>query len=138
MNIAENLTAIVGGRGHLQFLTFGWTDYLLFGGLLGISILIGIYFGFFGKKQDNTTEYLLGGKTMTFFPVSMSLIARYLYNSLLFLSIHVRNVRKSSLTYFHFHYAITVSVTYPESHYSAYHRKCICTGRNMPCAGSHQ
>lgn len=63
--------------GHeLKELTFGWTDYTLFSGLLGISVLIGVYFGFFGTKQDNTTEYLLGGKTMSFFPISMSLIAR--------------------------------------------------------------
>lgn len=59
-------------------LTFGWTDYTLFGSLLGISILIGIYFGFCDKKkQDNTTEYLMGGKTMKYFPVAMSLIARW-------------------------------------------------------------
>lgn len=59
-------------------LTFGWTDYSLFTGLLGVSVLIGIYFGCFGKKQDNTTEYLLGGKSMTCFPVSMSLIASHI------------------------------------------------------------
>lgn len=60
----------------LKQLTFGWTDYTLFGGLLAVSVLIGVYFGFFSTKQDNTTEYLLGGKTMSFVPISMSLIAR--------------------------------------------------------------
>lgn len=63
---------------ELKELAFGWTDYILFAGLLGISILIGIYFGFFSTKQDNTTEYLLGGKTMSFFPISMSLIASHI------------------------------------------------------------
>ncbi|XP_020293871.1 sodium-coupled monocarboxylate transporter 1-like isoform X2 [Pseudomyrmex gracilis] len=64
--------------GHeFKQLTFGWTDYILFGGLLGISVLIGVYFGFFSTKQNTTTEYLLGGKTMSFFPISMSLIARF-------------------------------------------------------------
>lgn len=72
--MAENETTLVGQG--LRELTFGWTDYSLFTGLLGISVLIGIYFGCFSKKQDNTTEYLLGGKTMSCFPVSMSLIAR--------------------------------------------------------------
>ncbi|XP_012277365.1 sodium-coupled monocarboxylate transporter 2 [Orussus abietinus] len=76
--MTENGTAINSFNTQLEHLTFGWTDYVLFGGLLGVSILIGIYFGFFGKKQDNTTEYLLGGKTMAFFPVSMSLIASHL------------------------------------------------------------
>ncbi|XP_014468065.1 PREDICTED: sodium-coupled monocarboxylate transporter 1-like [Dinoponera quadriceps] len=62
----------------LKELTFGWTDYALFGGLLGVSVLIGIYFGCFSTKQDNTTEYLLGGKTMSFLPISMSLIASHI------------------------------------------------------------
>ncbi|KAK2575162.1 hypothetical protein KPH14_002566 [Odynerus spinipes] len=64
--------------GHkLERLTFGWTDYTLFTFLLGVSMVIGVYFGFF-KKQDNTTDYLLGGKTMSFFPISMSLIASHI------------------------------------------------------------
>ncbi|XP_032679849.1 sodium-coupled monocarboxylate transporter 1-like [Odontomachus brunneus] len=63
---------------ELKELTFGWTDYTLFGGLLGVSMLIGVYFGFFSTKQDNTTEYLLGGKTMSFVPISMSLIASHI------------------------------------------------------------
>ncbi|CAK9805709.1 Sodium-coupled monocarboxylate transporter 2 [Anthophora quadrimaculata] len=75
--MAENETRSLLGH-ELRQLTFGWTDYTLFTGLLGISVLIGIYFGCFGKKQDNTTEYLLGGKTMSCFPVSMSLIASHI------------------------------------------------------------
>ncbi|XP_076751553.1 sodium-coupled monocarboxylate transporter 1 [Xylocopa sonorina] len=75
--MAENETRSLLENG-LQQLSFGWTDYTLFSGLLGISVLIGIYFGCFGKKQDNATEYLLGGKTMTCFPVAMSLIASHI------------------------------------------------------------
>ena len=56
-------------------LSFGWMDYSLFIFLLCVSIAIGVYFGFF-SKQDNTTEYLLGGKTMGYFPIAMSLLAR--------------------------------------------------------------
>ncbi|KAG5318278.1 SC5A8 protein, partial [Pseudoatta argentina] len=63
---------------ELKELTFGWTDYTLFAGLLGISMLIGIYFGFFSTKQNNTTEYLLGGKSMSFLPISMSLMASHI------------------------------------------------------------
>lgn len=73
--MAENETESLLGQG-LKQLTFGWTDYTLFTCLLGVSALIGIYFGCFGKKQVDTTEYLMGGKTMSCFPVSMSLIAR--------------------------------------------------------------
>jgi len=49
----------------------------VFGGMLLISALIGIYFAFFAKQKQNTTnEYLMGGKKMGIFPISMSLIAR--------------------------------------------------------------
>lgn len=57
---------------------FDWLDYLVFGAMLLFSALIGVYFAFFAKKKQNTTaEYLMGGKTMGIFPISMSLIARY-------------------------------------------------------------
>ncbi|CAH4038340.1 unnamed protein product [Pieris brassicae] len=58
---------------------FNWLDYLVFGAMLGLSALIGIYFAFFAKRKQNTTsEYLMGGKTMGMFPISMSLIASYI------------------------------------------------------------
>lgn len=57
-------------------LILGWVDYTLFGGLLSLSLLIGVYFGFF-SKQDSTSEYLYGGKTMNYIPVSASIIARF-------------------------------------------------------------
>jgi hypothetical protein len=54
-------------------------DYALFGLMLALSALIGIYFGFFAKqKQNTTTEYLLGGKKMNFFPIAASLIASHI------------------------------------------------------------
>lgn len=53
-------------------------DYVLFCIMLMMSAAIGIYFGFFAKrKQNNTTEYLLGGKNMNFFPIAASLIASH-------------------------------------------------------------
>lgn len=59
----------------ITHLVFGWIDYTLFGGLLGISLLIGVYFGFF-SKQDSTSEYLFGGKNMNYIPVAISILAR--------------------------------------------------------------
>ncbi|XP_022118462.1 sodium-coupled monocarboxylate transporter 1-like [Pieris rapae] len=57
---------------------FNWLDYLVFGAMLALSAFIGIYFAFFAKRKQNTTsEYLMGGKTMGMFPISMSLIASY-------------------------------------------------------------
>ncbi|KAF5302557.1 hypothetical protein FQR65_LT00929 [Abscondita terminalis] len=42
--------------------------------MLGVSCIIGIYFGCF-HKQSTTSDYLLGGRKMKVFPVAMSLVA---------------------------------------------------------------
>ncbi|KAH1004826.1 hypothetical protein HUJ05_005597 [Dendroctonus ponderosae] len=56
---------------------FDWIDYMVFAIMLIVSALVGVYFAFFAKiKQNTTSEYLMGGKTMGIFPISMSLIAR--------------------------------------------------------------
>lgn len=60
----------------LAELLFTKLDYSIFGLMLGLSTLIGVYFGFCSKqKQDNTAEYLLGSKQMKIFPVAVSLTA---------------------------------------------------------------
>ncbi|KAJ9575571.1 hypothetical protein L9F63_007579 [Diploptera punctata] len=63
-----------GGVG-INVLLFGWIDYAFFIMMLAISTLIGIYFGFCGKKADTPEEYLLGGKSMRTLPVAVSLVA---------------------------------------------------------------
>jgi len=55
---------------------FGLIEYLVFIGMLGISAGIGIIYGCFGKKQSSTSEFLMAGRNMGTFPVTMSLIAR--------------------------------------------------------------
>lgn len=62
---------------HKTSVTFGWFDYTIFSIMLGVSALIGIYFGCFGSKQSTTNEYLLGGKTMKVLPIVISLVSRY-------------------------------------------------------------
>ncbi|KAJ9582262.1 hypothetical protein L9F63_003391 [Diploptera punctata] len=59
-------------------LLFGWLDYTLFGGMLAVSSIIGIYFGCFGSKQSTKAEYLLGNKSMSIFPIAMSLTASHI------------------------------------------------------------
>lgn len=55
---------------------FGWIDYSLFAALLGISTLIGVFYGFFSKhKQNNISEYIFGGRSMQILPVATSMIA---------------------------------------------------------------
>ncbi|KAG8325413.1 hypothetical protein J6590_067862 [Homalodisca vitripennis] len=53
-------------------LMFNWVEYSVFCSMLLLSLLVGVYFGWY-KKQDTVAEYLLGGKKMSVFPVAMSL-----------------------------------------------------------------
>ncbi|XP_014222934.1 sodium-coupled monocarboxylate transporter 2-like [Trichogramma pretiosum] len=61
----------------MQSITFDWIDYLVFCTLLGVSLVIGLYFGFL-SKQDTTNEYLYGGKKMGCLPVAVSLLSSFL------------------------------------------------------------
>lgn len=55
---------------------FSTVDYSIFVLLLSVSASVGLYFGFIYKqKQNSTSEYLLGGKSLGVIPVSISLIA---------------------------------------------------------------
>lgn len=57
-------------------LTFAYVDYVLFGGMMFLSFLIGIYYGFIRKEKQNTAaEYLLGSKDMKVWPTAISLTA---------------------------------------------------------------
>lgn len=55
---------------------FGAVDYAVFGTMLCVSASIGVYFGYFDKKEQTTEEYLLGGRKMKTIPIAISLIAR--------------------------------------------------------------
>ncbi|XP_076223967.1 sodium-coupled monocarboxylate transporter 1 [Nomia melanderi] len=57
--------------------SFGAYDYSVFAFMLLICGLIGIYFGFI-KKSSGEDEYLVGGRNMKTFPVSLSLIASFI------------------------------------------------------------
>lgn len=56
-------------------LMFNWVEYTVFCSMLGFSTLIGIYYGCY-KQQNTVSAYLLGGKKMSIFPVTISLVAR--------------------------------------------------------------
>lgn len=76
MESLSNGSKVDGGSSDLKFSA---VNYSVFGFMLLLSAIIGVYFGFFAKKkQDNTVEYLLGGKKMNFFPIAASLIASHL------------------------------------------------------------
>ena len=55
---------------------FSITDYSVVGTMLLISCAVGTFYGFFGKKQETSTDFLLGGSKMGTVPMSLSLAAR--------------------------------------------------------------
>lgn len=80
-----------------EYYHFHWLDYIVFGAMLFLSGLSGIYFGFFRKRQveaptpegfvpekvndfgsKSMNEYLLGSRKLKAFPVAMSLVASYI------------------------------------------------------------
>lgn len=61
---------------------FGLLDKIVFGAMLCSCSLVGLYFGLKDLKRKKTTEinedtinFLMGGRQMKVFPVAMSLIA---------------------------------------------------------------
>uniref|UniRef100_A0A0B6ZWN2 Sodium-coupled monocarboxylate transporter 1 n=1 Tax=Arion vulgaris TaxID=1028688 RepID=A0A0B6ZWN2_9EUPU len=56
---------------------FHYGDFIVFGATIVISIAIGIYYAFSGGRQRTTSEYLVGGRTMSFIPVAISLMASF-------------------------------------------------------------
>ncbi|XP_047346992.1 sodium-coupled monocarboxylate transporter 1-like isoform X1 [Vespa velutina] len=56
---------------------FAIPDYIVFVLMLLVSAFVGIYFGFV-KKISGEDEYLVGGRNMKTFPISLSLIASFI------------------------------------------------------------
>ncbi|KAF2901938.1 hypothetical protein ILUMI_04251 [Ignelater luminosus] len=93
--------------GKIPQVMFSWIDFTLFAVMLGLSALIGIYYGFCSSKQDTANEYLLGGKTMKVFPVAMSLIASHT-SGIALLSVPA-DIYKFGATYWWICVAITIN-----------------------------
>ncbi|KAL5284019.1 hypothetical protein ACFFRR_006347 [Megaselia abdita] len=55
--------------------SFSVWDYLVLGIVLMISAVIGVYYKYSGGKQKTNAEYLLGNRSMSTIPVSLSLMA---------------------------------------------------------------
>ena len=58
--------------------TFGTADYLVFAGMLVISAAIGIWYAYADRKKNNTQEFLLGGRSLSVFPVAMSILSSFI------------------------------------------------------------
>jgi sodium-coupled monocarboxylate transporter 8/12 len=58
--------------------TFHIVDYVIFIANLAVSLGIGIFYAWHDKKRQTTSEFLLGGRKMSVFPVCLSLMASFL------------------------------------------------------------
>lgn len=65
---------------------FGWADYLVFVSMLISCSLVGVYYGYKdsqtkkkrkSRRGSAALEYLVGGRKMKIFPITVSLVARY-------------------------------------------------------------
>lgn len=54
-------------------------DYVVFGGMLCVSAAIGIYYAVMGVRRKATTDdFLMGGRSMSVFPVALSILASFM------------------------------------------------------------
>jgi hypothetical protein len=70
----------VTGETILGTVTMGWLDMGVFVMMLGMSAVIGCYFGFCSGRKNSASEYLMGGKSMGILPISLSLISRQVFH----------------------------------------------------------
>ena len=73
--IAKVLNQTLYGKEALRH-KFGWEEYVIFALMLTISASIGVYYWW--KGQKNNADFLLGGKSMGVFPMTMSLVASFM------------------------------------------------------------
>ncbi|XP_077515823.1 sodium-coupled monocarboxylate transporter 1-like [Amblyomma americanum] len=67
-----------GAPSHLVSRFTLW-DYLVFGGMLCVSASIGIYYAVMGvRKRATTDDFLMGGRSMSVFPVALSILASFM------------------------------------------------------------
>lgn len=63
---------------------FHWADYLVFAATLVLSAGIGIFYAYKDRKKQTTEGFLMGDRSMNFFPVALSLLASF--NSAIFIT----------------------------------------------------
>lgn len=68
-----NTTLVNNGAAY-----FTAIDYGVLVIILSLSLMIGIYFGFFSDNLKTAEDYLVGGHKMKSIPIAISLVARYL------------------------------------------------------------
>lgn len=64
--------------GQLVAARFGIADYVVFICILAVSAGIGVFYACSGGKQQSTNEFLMGNRSMSVFPVAMSILASFI------------------------------------------------------------
>jgi Na+/proline symporter len=57
---------------------FHWLDYVIFAASLGMGLVIGVYYGFAGKRQKSTEDFLMGGRKVSVVPMALSIEATFM------------------------------------------------------------
>lgn len=57
---------------------FGVADYMVFSVMLLISAGIGVWYAIVDRRKSNTQEFLMGGRSLSVFPVAMSVLASFM------------------------------------------------------------
>jgi len=89
---------------------FKWPEYCVFVAVLVISMGIGVFYGFFDKKNRTHEEFLMASRSMSVFPVTLSLICRFLI--VLFFIVNTIQVKCMSLLNFVKFQNLTFSVLF--------------------------
>lgn len=53
-------------------------DYVMFSALLVLSLVVGLFYAFRGRKKNTTSEFLMGGRELKLIPVAISLLVTHL------------------------------------------------------------
>ena len=66
------MEGVFGSRSYFQI-----ADYIVCGLMLLASIAIGVYYGLKGGGQRTSSAYILADRSMTFVPITLSLLASF-------------------------------------------------------------
>lgn len=72
------MTTECGHEDNLHVGSFTWMDYTVVIGMLVVSLGIGVFYGFFGKKGEESSSDFLLGSEMKLFPVTLSLTTSFI------------------------------------------------------------
>lgn len=61
----------------------GTFDYVILAALLIVSMAIGAYYAWKDRKEQGTEGFLMGNRSMTVFPTSLSLMASFISSTLI-------------------------------------------------------